>query len=171
MNSNQPRPEPAADDPMAAMAAALFRCHASAVFAVCLANTRNYHDAEDVMQAVFLKATAEISSLREPSKARAWLLQVARRGCIDFHRRRKRTEPLLEEPPAPPAGADTARQRLHEAIRRLPQSYREVIVHYYLEGRNCSSVAASLGMAEPAVRQRLVRARAMLHKFLEEERP
>ena len=44
----------------------LFRLHAQAVFAVCLANTQNYHDAEDVMQAVFLKAIAKTASLREP---------------------------------------------------------------------------------------------------------
>jgi RNA polymerase sigma-70 factor (ECF subfamily) len=171
MNPNTPWPEPAADDPPAAMPAALFRCHAQAVFAVCLANTQNYHDAEDVMQAVFLKATTGISRLREPARVRAWLLQVARRECIDFHRGRKPAAPLLEEPSAPPSNANVMCERLLEAIQKLPQNYREAIVLYYLDGRNCSSVAASLGIAEPAVRQRLVRARAMLHDFLQEERP
>lgn len=171
MNSDRSWPEPTTDDPAAVTPATLFRRHAQAVFAVCLANTQNHHDAEDVMQAVFLKAIAEISSLREPSRARAWLLQVARRQCIDFHRRRKRAEPLLEEPPAPSPGTSTACDRLHEAIRQLPPEYREAIVLYYLDGRNGSSVAAALGIAEPAARQRLVRARAMLHKLLQEGSP
>jgi RNA polymerase sigma-70 factor (ECF subfamily) len=167
MNSNKPRPEQPADDATAAS----FRCHAQAVFAVCLANTQNYHDAEDVMQAVFLKATTGISRLREPARVRAWLLQVARRECSDFHRGRKQAAPLLEEPSAPRPTANLVCERLLEAIQKLPQNYREAIVLYYLDGRNCSSVAASLGIAEPAVRQRLVRARVMLHDFLQEERP
>jgi RNA polymerase sigma-70 factor (ECF subfamily) len=170
MSSNKPWAEPAPHDRGATMPAALFRLHAQAVFAVCLANTQNYHDAEDVMQAVFVKAVAKTSSLREPEHARAWLLQVARRECVDFHRRRKPVEPLIEEPSTPPAGDDPMGERLHEAIQKLPQNYREAIVLYYLDGRNCAGVAASLGMTEPAVRQRLVRARAMLHDLLGEER-
>jgi RNA polymerase sigma-70 factor (ECF subfamily) len=171
MSSDEPRPEHAVDDAVAAMPAALFRCHAQAVFAVCLANTWNYHDAEDVMQAVFLKAVREISTLREGGRARAWLLQVARRECIDFHRRRKRAVPLLDEPLTPPSSGNVPNERLYEAIQKLPQSYREAITLYYLDGRNCSGVAASLGTTEQAVRQRLVRARGMLHDLLQEERP
>ena len=151
----------------AAMPATLFRLHGQAVFALCLANTRDYHDAEDVMQAVFVKAVARASTLREPARARAWLLQVARRECIDFHRRQKPVKPLLDEPSTPAAEGDTVCGRLHEAIQKLPQSYREAIVLYYLDGRDCSAVAVSLGTTEQAVRQRLVRGRAMLHDLLE----
>jgi RNA polymerase sigma-70 factor, ECF subfamily len=150
---------------------ALFRAHSQAVFAICLANTQNYHDAEDIMQAVFLKSIAKASSVREPARVRAWLFQVARRLCVDFHRKRKPAEPLLTDPPTSPVCDTAPYQRLHEAIQKLPQDYRETIVLYYLDGRKCSSVADSLGIAEPAVRQRLVRARAMLHDLLREERP
>ncbi len=149
---------------------ALFQLHARAVFAVCLANIRNHHDAEDVTQTVFLKAVAKASSLREPARARAWLLQVARRECVDFHRRRKPVESLVVEPPNPTAD-DGACRRLHEAIQKLPPNYREAVVLYYLDGRDCSGVAAALETTEQAVRQRLVRARAMLHDLLREERP
>jgi RNA polymerase sigma-70 factor (ECF subfamily) len=170
-SSQEPRAEQTPDDRGAAMPATLFRLHAPAVFAVCLANTPNYHDAEDVLQAVFLKAVAKSSGLREPARARAWLLQVARRACVDFHRRRKPVEPLVHEPVTPPAGDNAAGERLHAAIQKLPQNYREAIVLYYLDGRNCSGVAVSLGTTEAAVRQRLVRGRALLHELLAEEQP
>ncbi len=171
MSSSKPWAGQTPDDGGAATPATLFRLYAQAVFAVCLANTQNYHDAEDVLQAVFLKAIAKNSSLREPARARAWLLQVARRECVDFQRRRKPVERLVQEPATPPAGGNPACERLHEAVQKLPQNYREAIVLYYLDGRNCSGVATSLGTTEEAIRQRLVRARAMLHDFLEEERP
>jgi RNA polymerase sigma-70 factor (ECF subfamily) len=77
----------------------------------------------------------------------------------------------LDEPSTPSPSGNADWQRLHEAIQKLPQNYREAIVLYYLDGRNCSGVATSLGTTEPAVRQRLVRARAMLHDLLQEERP
>ena len=171
MVPNSPRAEPPAEDRQAATPDALFRDHAQAVFAVCLANTRNHHDAEDIMQAVFAKAIAKAATLREPARVRGWLLQVARRMCVDLHRKRKREEPLRDEPPSRPSQDSVPGGRLHDAIQKLPQNYREAIVLYYLDGRNCSSVAASLGIAEPAVRQRLVRARAMLHDLLQAEQP
>ena len=144
--------------------------HARAVFGVCLASTKSFHDAEDVAQAVFLKAIGKTDSLRDPEKARAWLLQVARRECIDFHRRRKTMNRLVEEPSAPAPTGNAMAERLHAAIHRLPQDYREPIVLYYLDGRSTARVAASLGATEAAIRQRLVRARAMLHDLLREER-
>ena len=101
MDASRPRPETAAEDRSLATPDALFRAHSQAVFAVCLANTRNHHDAEDIMQAVFLKSIDKVSGLREATKVRAWLVQVARRLCIDFHRRRKPVESLSAEPPSP----------------------------------------------------------------------
>lgn len=169
MDSTKPRPETAAHDCDIAMSDALFRAHGQAVFAVCLANTRNHHDAEDIMQAVFLKSIAKVSSLREPAKVRGWLMQVARRLCVDFHRKRRPAQPFSAEPSAPSSQDEARCRRLHEAIHKLPESFREAIVLYYLDGRKCSSVAASLGIAEPTVRQRLYRARAMLHDLLQEE--
>ena len=169
-NPNTSRAEDTADGDGAVTPEELFRLHARAVFAVCLANTHNHHDAEDVMQGVFLKATAKLSSLRELARARAWLLQVARRQCIDFHRKRKPAEPLLDDPMDTPPDDGGASRRLHAAIQRLPESYREAIVLYYMDGRKSSSVAASLGITEAAVRQRIVRARAMLHDLLEGDR-
>jgi RNA polymerase sigma factor (sigma-70 family) len=166
MEQNEPAAK--ADDCGTAGVEALFRAHGQAVFAVCLANTRNHHDAEDIMQAVFLKSIAKTGDVREPGRVRAWLMQIARRMCVDFHRKQKHEEPLQVVPPMPPS-SDAAGERLHAAIQKLPQNYREAIVLYYLDGRKCSSVAASLGIAEPAVRQRLVRARAMLHDLLQEE--
>jgi hypothetical protein len=89
MDPDRSQAEPAAEDRATATPDALFRAHAQAVFAVCLANTRNHHDAEDLMQAVFLKAVSKISSLREPARARAWLLQAARRQATDRHNERQ----------------------------------------------------------------------------------
>ena len=144
--------------------------YASAVLAVCLANTRNLHDAEDVMQDVFIKAFASLHTLRDPGRVRAWLLQIARRTCIDHRRRRVLTATMPDDVPAPSTSTSGDVERLHAAIARLPENYRETIALYYLDGRNCASVAEALDITESAVRQRLVRARLMLHDLLVEDR-
>ncbi|MGC8643254.1 MAG: RNA polymerase sigma factor [Isosphaeraceae bacterium] len=158
-----------ADDRALARDDALFLPHVRAVFAVCLALSHNYHDAEDITQSVLMNAIAKGKSPREPARARAWLLQVARRMCVDFHRERKHAEPLLDDPPSPVSESSAAGERLHEAIGRLPANYREAIVLYYLDGRDCASLAATLGITAAAARQRLVRARALLHQLLRED--
>lgn len=151
---------------------ALFSACRPAVYAICLANVRNPHDAEDVMQEVFLKAWKGIGSLRDSGAGRAWLLQIARRMCIDHYRRKPPAgHPLPEDVAAAPASDGLRVERLHEAIAKLPPDYREAITLYYLDGRNCAGVAEVLGASEQAIRTRLVRGRLMLHDLLREEQP
>ncbi|MHC4672521.1 MAG: RNA polymerase sigma factor [Planctomycetota bacterium] len=147
----------------------LIQNHASAVMGVCLANTKNVHDAEDVMQEVFVKAISKFNTLRDPNKARAWLMQITRRMCIDSHRKQRPISQIDNDIPGRPDNKDERIARLQAAISKLPEDYRETISLYYLDGRKCSGVAESLGISEVAVRQRLVRARLMLHDLLVED--
>jgi RNA polymerase sigma-70 factor, ECF subfamily len=140
--------------------------HAAVVFAVCLAGTRRPHDAEDLMQETFVKAFAELDNLRDPDKARPWLLQIARRLCIDHVRRRKPATALPDDLPAPARTSDPRIEQLHAALARIPKDYRETISLYYLDGRSSANVAATLGIPAGAVRMRLLRARVMLYDLL-----
>ena len=147
----------------------LLKRHARAVLAVCLAGARNVHDAEDVMQEVFVKALSRLNTLKDPDRARAWLLSIARRACVDRYRRGASATSLPADHPAPADDADPRIDPLHAAISRLPDDYRETISLYYLDGRNCANVAGVMGISEAAVRKRLSRARLMLHDLLAED--
>ena len=143
--------------------------HGTAVFGVCLANTKNLHDSEDIMQDVFLKAFTKLNTLRDPQRIRGWLLQITRRACIDHHRKHIAFKPLTEDMPARPQYDDQRVKRLHKAISRLPESYREPITLYYLNGRSSAGVAETLGIGASAVRSRMARARLLLHEILRED--
>jgi RNA polymerase sigma-70 factor (ECF subfamily) len=149
----------------------LVREHASAVLGLCIAYTKDFHDGEDIMQDVFLKAFTRLDTLADHTKARQWLLKIARRMCIDHFRKDRAHRPIAEAEalPARPqfAGENTA--RVHAAVSRLPDGYRDVISLYYLDGCNCAAVAMSLGITNAAVRRRLTRARLMLHELLAED--
>ena len=170
MKQECPRAGSRPRDPADALTPAdLFRMHGRTVLAICLANTANRQDAEDIMQETFLKAIAKFQDLRDHRGVRPWILQIARRTCIDHRRRRRPAEHLPDETPAPSLREDPLVERLRESVQRLPRKYREAVTLYYLDGRTASGVAACLNVTEAAVRQRLVRARAMLHDSLREE--
>ncbi|TKJ36030.1 MAG: hypothetical protein CEE38_13575 [Planctomycetes bacterium B3_Pla] len=150
----------------------LVREHASAVLGLCITFTKNVHDGEDIMQDVFLQAFTRIDTLRDHTRARQWLLKIARRRCIDHYRKRRVCHPIAEAE-AVPARADCGDEhtmRVHAAVSKLPDGYREAITLYYLDGCDCAGAARSLGISNAAVRRRLVRARLMLHELLVEDK-
>src|SRR5947208_2589005 len=60
-----------------------------AVFGVALSRLGNFHDAQDVAQAVFVEAYQRLSSLRDPTRLGAWLRTMTIGRAIDLHRRRQ----------------------------------------------------------------------------------
>ncbi len=146
----------------------LVQKYASVVLGLCIAHTKNFHDSEDIMQEVFLKAFTKIHTLRDTGKTRSWLMQIARRKCIDYHRSRSTAQAISKDTPVQSTAEDENIKRLHHAISQLPDGYREPITLYYLNGQNCPDVAQTLGISEDAVRSRLVRARFRLHEILSE---
>jgi len=150
----------------------LVREHASAVLGLCITHVKNFHDGEDIMQDVFLKAFTRIGTLRDHTRARQWLLKIARRMCIDHFRKRRASRPIDEADAVAPRAdcGDEHTSRVYEAVSKLPAGYRDVISLYYLDGRDCAGVALSLGISNAAVRRRLTRARLMLHELLVEDK-
>jgi len=148
----------------------LFRRHGPTVWSVCLAHAKNVQDSEDIMQEVFLKTFSGLSMLRDPDRARGWLLQIARRTCIDYLRRKTATQPIPEDLPAPQKETEDRISSLHRAISKLPEAFREPIILFYLNGHSSASVARTLGISETAARSRLARARLRLHEILSEDK-
>jgi RNA polymerase sigma-70 factor (ECF subfamily) len=144
----------------------MVREHLRSVLAVCLAYTGCVHDAEELSQQTFLKAFARLDTLQDPSRLRGWLFQIARRLCINHHRKKRPSFPLPDEIADQVEPEDPRLERLHAALAALPREYREPMVLYYLDGRSCAKTAAELGISEAAVRTRLFRARLKLHDHL-----
>ena len=106
----------------------LFDQYHNMVYRLALATTRCAHDAEDVVQTVFLKL---VEGKHPPAHGheRAWLATVTVNACRDLLRRQKRrkTEPLNENIPF----YDPEQSALFEAVTKLPQKYRAVVhLHY-----------------------------------------
>lgn len=142
----------------------LFETYRHMVYRLALQYTGSGPDAEDVSQAVFLKAMENLHKL-EPGKEKAWLCRVTVNQCRSLHRSpwRRKTEPLTDTLPAP---AKESRE-VWQALEELPGKYRAVVYLHYFEGFSVREIAGQMGITPSAVTSRLARARAKMKEALE----
>ncbi len=137
---------------------------------------RNDHDAEDVVQEAFMRASRYgcRGGLHNP---RAWLFAIVRNTSYEWLRRRrseKRFEPLDEDRPADLDPRDPERDAvlrldvrlLHAALTDLPPRFREVLVLREIEGLSYKEMAGVLDVPLGTVMSTLSRARARLRSAL-----
>ena len=136
--------------------------------------------AEDACQQTFVDAWQNLPRLRHTAAFTAWLRQGALTACRQHRRRRKRERPATEvfaderspEPadeglgPAEALERDETVRQVREAIGRLSDAHREVIVMHHLQGWRLDEMAATLRVAEGTVKSRLGRARDRLAELL-----
>jgi RNA polymerase sigma-70 factor (ECF subfamily) len=144
--------------------AGLYRDFARMVHAVLLARVRRC-DVDDLVQEVFASAFARLSSLREPSAFGGWLASIARNRAVDYHRR-ARDE--VELPRHLPGGTQVDAEALEalEAIRSLPDAYRETLIMRLVEGMTGAEIAERTGLTPASVRVNLHRGMKQLRKKL-----
>ena len=129
--------------------------------------------AEDAFQETFVRAWRHMNTFRGESSAKTWLSHIAVNVCRDMLRtpwlRMRRSARSVEEMEHLPAPDATPRHELMDAIRALPDKYREVIVLVYVQDMKLREAAAQLRLPVPTVSTRLRRARARLAQLLSEE--
>lgn len=155
--------------------AELVRRYEAAVRAQTLSVLRNHHSAQDAAQDAFVLAYERLADLRDGSAFGGWLLRIARTRALDVARRRQ-VGPLPEGDGLPsPAGRngqlDETSHRLLEAIDRLPDHERLVVMLAYFDGRKVKDIADMTGRPISTVTVQLSRARARLREMLKEFEP
>ena len=153
---------------------AAYAAHRSVVFGFLLRLAGDADTAADLFQNVWLKLSRHRRRLLPDTDLRAWLCTVARREYLSY--RRAQTLELgrllvMDREPAPdPTEQDPRLVEVNAALRRLSDADREVLLSTSIDGLSLRQAASVLGISEPALRQRLVRARRRLDAALERER-
>jgi RNA polymerase sigma factor (sigma-70 family) len=154
----------------------LLKCNWGWLKGVVYSVLTNGHDVEDVMQEVCVRVITKIHTVREPERFRAWLAILAKRTAIQ-HYRRSRPEVVVADEPvygSDPA-ADLERRelcgRVLEAVRGLPQKYREVFVLAHSGELTYAQMAEVLNVPITTMQIRLVRARQMVRDQVTGKRP
>lgn len=142
------------------------------LLAYALRRTKNPEDAADVVAETLLIAWRKLDKLPPGDEARLWLFGVARnvlrRGASRQHLEHAAVERLAGELREAIAPVETdGSPALRDALARLPEPQREVLLLAAWEELTPREIAAVTGVPVNLVRVRLHRARARLQRELE----
>lgn len=152
--------------------------HQETIFQICLGYSRNYAEAEDLAQEVYLKAYQRLPSLRDCSSAKDWLIRIAKNACLDRQKKlrtqgfwlRRWAREITLEPPAPAEdGLEGRLQQLKGAIRRLPRKLRTIFVLREYGHLTYEEMSTALDLNMGTVMSRLSRARRQVAAALQEK--
>lgn len=159
-------------------------------FKVC----RDKEQAEETLQDTFVNVFKKLKQFDGKSKFSTWLYSIVTNNCMMKRRRTKleRASVSIHEPRMPEHshGEETEdtgakiqswnatpldemmskelRERLDEAIVKLPVDYRLVFLLRDIEGQSAEETAKIMKLTIPAVKSRLRRARVFLREQLNE---
>jgi RNA polymerase sigma-70 factor (ECF subfamily) len=125
-------------------------------------------DVDDLVQDVFLAAWHRLDRLRDAAAFGGWLTMIARNRATDFHRRAEEHVELpldLEAHDGTEALAEA--QTALDAIRGLPEAYRETLVLRLVEGLTGPEIADRTGLTAASVRVNLHRGMKLLRERLD----
>jgi RNA polymerase sigma-70 factor (ECF subfamily) len=133
-------------------------------------------DADDLLQDVFVRVYENIGSLRQAGRVESWVYQIARNALADFYRRRA------------PQAADTVEDAIDRQIEsqgegnhnravgawlslmidRLPQTLRDAVRMFEIDGHSQAEIASRLGISLSGAKSRVQRARRRLEQLLQD---
>jgi len=150
----------------------LVETYGDMVYRLAMARVRNPHDAQDIVQQVFLKLVSNIEKLESEEHVKAWLIKVTtNEGKSLFSTAWRRHTASLEETAevedisAPPQEIEETNDIL-KAVYCLPEKYRVVVHLFYYHDLSTEEIAKILGRSNHTVRSQLSRAREKMRKDL-----
>ena len=146
---------------------ALVRVYARPVWACIYSQARDPAWTEDLVQETFTRAWESIGEIRDPRLFRGWLFTIARRQAWRHAELAGRPLPVPTDS-APMGGDDPeeARERVHEALSRLPERYRVPVALHLLNGMEYDAISRLLGLENGSLRGLIARGTAKLRAEL-----
>lgn len=154
--------------------------HLDALFGFAMALTSNEHDAEDLVQETYMRATQNLGRLRPDSNLKGWLFIIMRNTWIKSLRREHKSPDfvtldndildygLADNSSDPQAiySSNCEAEDLRTALKCLPSDNREMIVLHDIEGFSYKEMAETLKCPIGSIMSRLSRSRAKLKTLL-----
>jgi RNA polymerase sigma-70 factor, ECF subfamily len=163
----------------------LYARHRQRIYRSAFQILRHEQDAEDAVQRSFQLAFTNLNRFRGDCAFATWVTRIAINEAIMLLRRRRARTPPPEtncdriKSPSPGDLADARptpeqvllRTELHtivtDAVSRLREKLRAVVLLYELQGLSSAETARRLGLTIPTVKARAFRARRLLRRDLE----
>jgi RNA polymerase sigma-70 factor, ECF subfamily len=155
------------------------------IYATIYHMTSNHEDANDLAQEAFIKAFQALKSFKGGSSFYTWLYRIAVNKTINFLKQRKnRTHMSLndidfnaehdpdlvalisDQTPRRAAGLTELQEKLNEALLKLSEPHRLVVVMHDVQGLSHEEIADAMNCNIGTVRSRLFYARQQLQGHL-----
>ncbi len=157
------------------------------IYATIYHMTSNHEDANDLAQESFIKAFQALKSFKGGSSFYTWLYRIAVNKTINFLKQRKHKHHLSlndldfnaehdpdlvalisDKTPLRDAGLAELQKKLNEALLKLSEPHRMVVVLHDVQGVSHDEIAEIVGCNIGTVRSRLFYARQELQGHLAE---
>jgi RNA polymerase sigma factor (sigma-70 family) len=152
------------------------------VMAVCHARLGRRDAVEDMAQETLLRGLRALPTLSDPARFGPWLCGIAARTCLDWLKAGARSEIAMtslgdavvhalpdasrQQPGEAHADRDEVCRLMHE-VEKLPEEYREVLLHYYYGEYTYQELGEVLGVSAATINARLTKARKMLRERMD----
>lgn len=153
----------------------LYDAFGDVIWRLCYRIAHNSTDAEDLAQEAWITIWSKIGSFRCDSSFSTWIYRVTTNVCLQWKRQRTVNSVSIDEndgayrasQPERTAVARDEAARLHDAVKRLPDTLRIPLELRIYEDLSYDQIAGILGCTPSAVRMRVSRARAVLTNAVE----
>jgi RNA polymerase sigma factor (sigma-70 family) len=138
------------------------------IYRFILKNIRDMEKARDVVQDSYEKLWMKVETVRF-EKARAYLFSTAYHTMIDVIRKESRLSVLEEHHTVNYSDSSQysdLNEVLHEAVNRLPESQKSVILLRDYEGYSYEEISEITGLSESQVKVYIYRGRMFLKNYI-----
>jgi len=142
--------------------------------------TGNEEDARDVVQDAYLRAWKGLKRFRGDAQFTTWMYRITANAAYTHVQKRNRqrtsniddveepVEAALEARPEAMAESNAGLAELSEAVDRLPQTLRQIVILKDVYGLPHEAIGEELGISVAAAKVRLHRGRKKLRDLLDE---
>ncbi len=142
-----------------------FNEYTDTVYRVAFHNCSNSADAQEITQDVFVKLLEHTKPFYSSEHLKAWLIRVTVNACRDRHKKHKHEELSDKVVSIQPEENSS----MLDAVKALPENYRNAIYLHYYEGYTAKEIGKLLGAKQSTVLSWLSRGRQALKADLTEE--
>lgn len=151
----------------------IWRDYGQALRGFLRARINDPDDVEDLLQEIMIRTHRHLFELREDTKLRAWIYQIARNVVIDFYRKSGRGAELQAgdlwyQNPDSATARDELADCIAPMVRALPSEYAEVLIAVDLKGQSQKDYASARGVPYSTLKSKVQTGRRHLRALFED---
>jgi RNA polymerase sigma-70 factor (ECF subfamily) len=140
------------------------------LYSYILGRVKDRAVADDLLQDIFLKIQIKAEQLKERTKVKAWLYQIARNTIVDYYRSQSKINHQITEGKQLVEESKNQFEEIYSCIvpiiNTLPSNYKDVLLLSEIDGMSQKELANQMEISYSALKSRVQRGRLLLKDAL-----